>query len=62
MLRAGQNAGGQLFDGLRLVAGGRVIGNEFKHMGKLRPQWSGVNVGFEIETVAGAHKLRLKPP
>ena len=31
VLGAGQNAGGQFFNRLRLVAGGRVIGNKFKH-------------------------------
>ena len=35
MLRAGDNAGGQLFDGLWLVAGGRVIGDEFEHATKI---------------------------
>ena len=36
VLRAGQNAGGQLRNRLRLVAGGRVIGDEFKHAAKVR--------------------------
>jgi hypothetical protein len=35
MLRAGQNAVGQLRDGLRLVAGGRVIGDEVEHRRKV---------------------------
>ncbi len=36
--RAGQNAFGQFCNRLRLVAGGRVIGNEFKHRGEIRTE------------------------
>ena len=43
MLRAGGNASGQLFNRLRLVASGLVIGNEFKHAQKLERHSSAVN-------------------
>ena len=43
VLRAGQNAGGQLFNRLRLVAGGRVIGNEFEHGLKVESAAARVN-------------------
>ena len=35
MRRAGHDACRQLRNGLRLVAGGRVVGDEFKHPGKV---------------------------
>jgi hypothetical protein len=50
MLHAGTDGRGQLFDGLRLVAGGRVIGDEFKHAQKLGVEakrvkrWAGLNL------------------
>jgi hypothetical protein len=59
MLRAGQEAGGQLFNRLRLVAGGRVIGNEFKHALKLRPQHGSVKRNGTVATASHAKYAKL---
>ena len=44
MFRAGQQALGQLRDGLRLIAGGGVVGYKFKfHAANLEARSGGVN-------------------
>ena len=61
MLRAGDNAGGQLFNRLRLVAGGRVIGNEFEHALKLRPQRGSVKRNGTPSDINQTAKSGLRP-
>ena len=57
MLRAGENASGQLFYGRRLVAGGRVIGNEFKHVVKLERDGGSVKRADGLFWLSGRGKI-----
>ena len=62
VLRAGQNAVGQLRNGLRLVAGGFERRNEFEHALKVGWQWEAVNAGFGIALGVNLPKLPSRKP
>jgi hypothetical protein len=60
VLRAGQNAGGQFLNRLRLVAGGRIFGNELKHAAKLGVHFGRVKQDAKSCKLAKAGIVSLK--